>query len=118
MSRSRRVLPRRTCARSRNSTSRNSLSTRSTAPWLAAGAPGALASQRGAAATAASGNLRIAAADLAELIRGGPPPLAGRLTVSVKLEGTGRSPVALIGSLKGGGTFTVQEAQIQRLDPG
>ena len=32
-------------------------------------------------------------------------------------EGTGRSPVALIGALKGGGTFTLQDGRVARLDP-
>jgi hypothetical protein len=56
-------------------------------------------------------------ADIAELVRGGPPPLSGRLTGEIELEGTGRSPVALIGSLKGGGKFSLQEGGVQRLDP-
>jgi large subunit ribosomal protein L24 len=58
-----------------------------------------------------------AGADIAELVRGGPPPLSGRLTGEIELEGTGRSPVALIGSLKGGGKFSLQEGGVQRLDP-
>jgi large subunit ribosomal protein L24 len=56
-------------------------------------------------------------ADIAELVRGGPPPLSGRLTGEIELEGTGRSPVALIGSLKGGGKFSLLEGGVQRLDP-
>ena len=44
-------------------------------------------------------------------------PLAGQLTLDLDLEGTGRSPVALIGSLQGGGTFTLQDGRIARLDP-
>jgi len=79
---------------------------------------GNMSFERGGDGVTASGKLRFAGADLAELVRGGPPPLSGRLTADVSLEGTGRSPVALIGSLKGEGTFTVQDAQIQRLDPG
>jgi uncharacterized protein involved in outer membrane biogenesis len=63
------------------------------------------------------GKLQATGADIAELVRGGPPPLSGRLTGEVELEGTGRSPVALIGSLKGGGTFSLQEGGVQRLDP-
>src|SRR5262249_37010191 len=38
-------------------------------------------------------------------------------TGEIELEGTGRSPVALIGSLKGGGKFSLQEGGVQRLDP-
>jgi large subunit ribosomal protein L24 len=73
--------------------------------------------QRGADGVTAHTRLRFASADLAELIRGGPPPLSGRLTIDVDLEGNGRSPIALIGSLKGSGTFTVQDGRILRLDP-
>ena len=78
---------------------------------------GEMSFQRGAEGVTAHGKLRFAGADLAELIRGGPPPLSGRLTAAIELKGTGRSPVALIGALKGGGTFTLQDGRIQRLDP-
>jgi hypothetical protein len=78
---------------------------------------GEMSFQRGAEGVTTHSKLRFASADLAELIRGGPPPLSGRLTADIDVEGTGRSPVALIGALKGSGAFTVQDARIQRLDP-
>jgi large subunit ribosomal protein L24 len=62
--------------------------------------------------------LRLTDADLAELVRGGPPPLSGRLTTDIEVQGTGRSPIALVGALKGGGTFTLRDGGIARLDPG
>ena len=44
-------------------------------------------------------------------------PLSGRLTLDATIAGSGRSPVALMGSLRGGGTFTAEQAGIARLDP-
>src|SRR5205807_1345265 len=74
--------------------------------------------ERGADGLSAHGKLRLAEADVAELLPGdGRPPLSGRLTYDVEFAGTGRSPVALIGSLQGGGTFTLQDGRIMRLDP-
>jgi large subunit ribosomal protein L24 len=62
--------------------------------------------------------LRFTGADLAELLPGdGRGPLSGRITFDVDLEGTGRSPSALIGALHGTGMFTLQDGQILRLDP-
>jgi uncharacterized protein involved in outer membrane biogenesis len=61
--------------------------------------------------------VKISDADLAELIRGGPPPLSGRLTLDATLEGTGRSPIAIVGSLDGHGTFSVKGGRIRRVDP-
>ena len=78
---------------------------------------GEFALWRGADGVSTRGKLQATGADIAELVRGGPPPLSGRLTGEVELEGTGRSPVALIGSLKGSGTFSLQEGGVQRLDP-
>src|SRR5215510_15349553 len=72
---------------------------------------------RGADGVSARSRLQVSSADIAELVRGGPPPLSGRLTGDVELEGTGRSPIALIGSLKGSGTFSLQDGGAQRLDP-
>jgi large subunit ribosomal protein L24 len=43
--------------------------------------------------------------------------IAGQLAFDVILEGSGRSAVAVMGSLKGGGTFTLQDGRIARLDP-
>jgi large subunit ribosomal protein L24 len=78
---------------------------------------GEFALWRGADGVSTRSRLQATGADIAELVRGGPPPLAGRFTGEIELEGTGRSPVALIGSLKGGGTFSLQDGGVQRLDP-
>jgi large subunit ribosomal protein L24 len=45
------------------------------------------------------------------------PPLAGRLALQAEFEGSGRSPVALIGSLQGAGKITLTGAQLAGLDP-
>ena len=45
------------------------------------------------------------------------PPIAGRLGLQVELEGSGRSPVALIGSLQGAGKVMLTGAQLAGLDP-
>jgi large subunit ribosomal protein L24 len=79
---------------------------------------GDLAFERGPGGLSARGKFKFAGADVAELLPGdGRPPMSGRLTFDVDLAGTGRSPVALIGSLQGGGTFTLQDGGIMRLDP-
>src|SRR5262249_51856463 len=79
---------------------------------------GELYLRRGADGVTAHSRLSFAGADVAELIRGGPPPLSGHVTGEIDVQGAGRSPIALIGSLKGSGSFTLQDGQIQRLDPG
>jgi uncharacterized protein involved in outer membrane biogenesis len=78
---------------------------------------GEFALWRGADGVSTRSRLQTTGADIAELVRGGPPPLSGRLSGQIELEGTGRSPIALMGSLKGGGTFSLQEGGVQRLDP-
>jgi large subunit ribosomal protein L24 len=66
----------------------------------------------------ARAKLRIANADLLELLPGdGRGPLSGRVALNLDVEGDGRSPIALVGALHGKGTFTLQEGQILRLDP-
>ncbi len=79
---------------------------------------GKLIFQRGADGLRAESHLQFAGTEIAELLPGeGRPPLSGRLTFNVDVEGSGRSPVALIGSLRGGGTFTLQDGRAARLDP-
>jgi hypothetical protein len=74
--------------------------------------------ERGKDGLAARGRLRVAGADAAELLPAqGSPPLNGRLTFDVAVDGSGRSPGALIGSLAGNGTFTLQDGRLARLDP-
>jgi len=66
----------------------------------------------------ARAQVKLAGANLVELLPGdGQPSIAGRLTLDLTAEGTGLSPIALIGSLGGGGTFTLENARLARLDP-
>jgi len=60
-------------------------------------------------------HVRFASVNLDDLLPG--EALTGRATIDLDLQGTGRSPVALIGSLKGDGTFTIQDGQLMRVDP-
>jgi large subunit ribosomal protein L24 len=60
-------------------------------------------------------NIRVAGVNLAELTPDGA--LTGRATFGLDLNGVGRSPIALVGSLEGEGTFTVQEGSVARVDP-
>lgn len=45
------------------------------------------------------------------------PPVSGGLSLAVEVEGTGRSPAALIGALQGKGTLTFDHVQGAGLDP-
>jgi large subunit ribosomal protein L24 len=45
------------------------------------------------------------------------PPVAGKLNLTAALEGTGLSPVALIGSLQGAGKLSVEDAELAGLNP-
>jgi uncharacterized protein involved in outer membrane biogenesis len=66
----------------------------------------------------ARAQLKLAGANLVELLPGdGQTSIAGRLTLDLTAEGTGLSPIALIGSLGGGGTFTFENGRLARLDP-
>jgi large subunit ribosomal protein L24 len=58
----------------------------------------------------------LAGANAAELLPG-DGAISGRLRLEVSAEGTGMSAVALIGSLEGSGTFTLENGRIARLDP-
>ena len=67
---------------------------------------------------AAHARLALAGADVAEVLPGdGRPPLSGRLSFDLDVAGSGRSPVALVGSLAGTGSFALQDGGIVRLDP-
>jgi uncharacterized protein involved in outer membrane biogenesis len=61
-------------------------------------------------------HVRLAAVNVAELLPG-EGVLSGRLTLDLNAEGTGMSAVALVGSLDGGGTFTLENGRVVRLDP-
>ncbi len=77
---------------------------------------GSISFERGEDGLSLDTHVRFAGANLAELLPG-EGALIGRATIDLDLQGTGRSPVALIGALKGDGTFTVQDGQIMRVDP-
>jgi large subunit ribosomal protein L24 len=64
--------------------------------------------------------LRGALADgdvTALLPRAARPPVGGRLNVTLDLEGAGRSPASLIGSLHGAGTIALSDGHFAGLDP-
>jgi hypothetical protein len=66
----------------------------------------------------ARSHLRAADVEAAELLGGGArAPLSGKLTVDLDLAGSGRSPIALIGSLKGEGRFALRDGSVTRFDP-
>jgi len=64
----------------------------------------------------ARARMRLVGADAAELLPG-DGSLSGRLTLDVTAEGAGMSPIALMGSLAGSGSFTLEKAGLLRLDP-
>jgi len=60
----------------------------------------------------------LAGADMNALLPAGArPPITGRLALSGEAEGSGLSPVALIGSLQGSGNFTLSDGEFAGLDP-
>jgi uncharacterized protein involved in outer membrane biogenesis len=72
----------------------------------------------GDAGLQARGKFALANANAASLIGAGARPLiAGSFGLSGEVNGTGLSPVALIGSLTGSGTVTLTDAQLAGLDP-
>ena len=81
-------------------------------------ASGQLVLRRGADGVAARARISLANADAAALLPGdGKPALSGRLGLQAELEGGGLSAASLIGSLKGTGAITLEDAQISGLDP-
>ncbi len=77
---------------------------------------GGLELRRGPGGVAAAGNLKLREVEMAALMPG-DGALTGRLALETTFEGIGRSPVALMGSLRGNGTFAAEHAAIARLDP-
>ncbi|PWT85034.1 MAG: hypothetical protein C5B56_14645 [Proteobacteria bacterium] len=64
----------------------------------------------------ARSRFKLAGANAAELLPG-DGFVSGRLTLDVSTEGSGMSPVALVGSMVGRGTFTLENSKVARLDP-
>jgi len=66
----------------------------------------------------ASASLALTKADAAALISAGArPPVAGTMSFDLKLDGSGLSPAALVGSLAGSGKVTLDNVQFAGLDP-
>lgn len=75
--------------------------------------------RRGVDGIGIQGRLVVKDAEAAQLLFASysPAPLAGRATLDVQFEGAGLSPKALIGSLNGSGTLTLDKARFAALDP-
>lgn len=64
----------------------------------------------------ARSRIRLTDANAAEMLPG-DGLISGRLAFDLSAEGTGMSAGALIGSLEGGGKFTLENGRLARLDP-
>ncbi len=81
-------------------------------------ASGHLVLRRGQEGLAARARIALANADAAALLPSeGKPVVNGRFGLQAEVEGTGLSPASLIGSLKGTGAISLEDAQISGLDP-
>ena len=79
---------------------------------------GRLAFKAGPEGLSAASKLALKGADVNALLPSGArPPLTGTLDMSGAAAGSGLSPAALMGSLRGAGTFTLTDAQFSGLDP-
>jgi tetratricopeptide (TPR) repeat protein len=76
---------------------------------------GRLVLQSGPDGLVTEGRLGLRGVEMASVLPG--DGLSGRLTLEATIAGTGRSPLALMGALRGSGTFTAENAAIARLDP-
>jgi large subunit ribosomal protein L24 len=85
---------------------------------LAAGRlTGAMSFRRVGDGVAMHGRLALVEADAAALLPGDGRGVAGKLSVQVEADATGRSPAALIGSLAGTGTLSLTAGEIAGFDP-
>ena len=79
---------------------------------------GSLSFKSGDDGLAAHGKIALTGADAARLLRApARPPVSGALDLALDVQGTGLSPVALIGSLHGAGTIALTDAEFAGLDP-
>ncbi len=79
---------------------------------------GELTIRRGGDTLGLQGRIAVTDADAAQLLFGeGAAPLTGQAALTLQLEGMGRSPRALVGSLNGSGTLVIDHARIEALDP-
>jgi large subunit ribosomal protein L24 len=81
-------------------------------------ASGQLVLRRGGDGLEARGRFALANADANALLPSeGRPVIAGRIGLQAEFEGSGLSAASLVGSLKGAGLITLEDAQISGLDP-
>jgi large subunit ribosomal protein L24 len=63
-------------------------------------------------------NVSVSNSDVAALLPAAArPPVSGRVSAQLHLEGSGRSPATLVGSLHGEGKITLADGQFAGLDP-
>lgn len=81
-------------------------------------ASGQLALRRGADGLEARGKFALLNADASAVLPSdGKPVIAGRIGLRAEFDGSGLSAASLLGSLKGAGVVTLEDAQIAGLDP-
>jgi large subunit ribosomal protein L24 len=79
---------------------------------------GDIALSEGGNGVTAKGRLTLTGADARTFIHSSArPPIGGTLAMQLSFEGTGLSPVALVGSLQGSGKLMLKDALIAGLDP-
>jgi large subunit ribosomal protein L24 len=78
---------------------------------------GALAFRRDTNGLAAHGSAELDGADAAAILAPGKNAVDGKLTMKVRYDGVGQSPVGLIGSLHGSGALTLADGHIAAIDP-
>jgi len=78
---------------------------------------GRLAFERDGDELSARSRIRLTKADITALLPSDRPAISGRLNLDAEIEGRGRSPAALIGSLQGKGFFSVEDGKFAGLDP-
>jgi large subunit ribosomal protein L24 len=81
-------------------------------------ASGQMTLRRGSEGLEARGRIALIGADAASVLPSeGRPAITGRLGLQAEFDGAGLSAASLIGSLKGAGLITLEDAQISGLDP-
>ncbi len=78
---------------------------------------GSISFRRGEDGLTAQARISVSRADMTRLSRAVRPPISGLLDLTADVEGTGLSPVALVGSLKGSAKIKLADGQIVGLDP-
>jgi large subunit ribosomal protein L24 len=81
------------------------------------GLTGELVFNKSGAGTSVRAHFRLAESDAGALLGGETPAVRGRLAAQLDIEGTGLSPAALVGSLAGNGTISLEGGQFASLDP-